>query len=74
MTRLVFLLRAAVASIRQWKMRRRAHLLGTDLKESTRRFYRKLGAGFLCLYSDAEFQILLAELRYPRLRIGYRRD
>lgn len=72
---LLFLMSAAVASTRKWTRWLRADLLATDLeKNNTRCAPREHAAGFFCSHSDAEFQILLAELRYPRLGIGGMRD
>ena len=59
--------RAGVARVLKWSGLLRARLLGNQLEsDATLRAPKQHGSGSVCLYSDAEFQIMLAELHYPR--------
>lgn len=61
--------------VRKWIERLRAALLDLESNESpadrcvtlARESWSGRGAPFICLYSDAEFQVLLRELHYPTI-------
>jgi hypothetical protein len=67
-------LRAGIAKAQRCSSKLWARLLGTALEgDSAERSEQRGGSAFVCLRADAEFQIMLAELRYPSLRRGRRR-
>jgi hypothetical protein len=71
---LLSLFRTGVAGTLKWIGTLPDGLLGTRReRDLTPRASKQDGFGFLCSYSDAELQIMLAELHYPRPRQGSRR-
>jgi hypothetical protein len=67
-------LRTGIEKAQQCSSKLWARLLGTAHEsDSAGRPEQRGGFAFVCLRTDAEFQIMLAELRYPSLRLGRRR-
>jgi hypothetical protein len=67
-------LRTSIAKAQQRSRKLWARLLGTALEgDSAERPEQRGGLAFVCPRADAEFRIMLAELRYPSLRRGSRR-
>ena len=65
--------KTGVARALEWSRKLRAGLLATRLEsDATPHASRQHGFGFVYPYSDAELQIMLAELRYPHLPIPMR--
>jgi len=68
---LLHLLRAAAAGVIEWGKQIRARVQSPEFESGiARRAPGEHPFGFVCSYSDAEFQIMLAELHYPRRRTG----